>query len=137
MRILFCSTGSAVQRRFVVRMWIAAGLCVLFAVAAAFCFRLGHPHGVVAYLIAVLPAVPIVGALIWTGVYLDEETDEFQRNVLIQSLLGGMGATLALTTAWGYLEDFARVRHMDLVWVYAFFWLFSALSYPVVRMRYR
>ena len=136
MTSLFC-TGNPAQRRYAIRMWVAAGLCILFAVVAAFSFRFGHPHGVLAYSLAVLPALPIIGALIWTGVYLDEEKDEFQRNVLIQSLLGGMGATLALTTVWGYLEDFARVRHMDLVYVYAIFWFFSAISYPVVRARYR
>lgn len=137
MNLFLCRTGSPVQRRFVVRMWAAAGMCVLFAFVAAFAFRYGHLHGVPAYLVAVLPALPIIGALIWTGVYLDEEKDEFQRNLLIQSLLGGMGVTLSVTTAWGYLEDFTRVPHMNLVYVYAIFWFSAALSYPVVRMRYR
>ena len=136
MTSLFC-TGKPAQRRYVIRMWVAAGLCILFAVAAAFSFRFGHPHGIVAYSLAVLPALPIIGALIGTGVYLDEEKDEFQRNVLIQSLLGGMGATLSMTTVWGYLEDFAQVRHMDLVWVYPVFWFFAAIAYPVVKTRYR
>ena len=137
MSIFLCRTGSPVQRRFAARMWIAGGLCVLFAFIAAFAFRHGHLHGIPAYLVAILPALPIFGALIWTGVYLDEEKDEFQRNVLIQCLLGGMGVTLAVTTAWGYLEDFAGVPHMDPVYVYAIFWFAAVLSYPVVRMRYR
>jgi hypothetical protein len=86
---------------------------------------------------AVLPALPIVAALIWTGVYLDEEKDEYQRNVLIQCLLGGMGVTLAMTAVWGYLEDFAHVPHMHLTFVYAIFWFSAAFSYPVVKSKYR
>lgn len=134
---MLCSITSPAQRRFVFRMWIAAGLCILLALVAALAFRYGHLHGIAAYPVAILPALPIIAAIIWTGVYLDEEKDEFQRNVLIQSMLGGMGATLAATTAWGYLEDFAGAPHLHLTIVYAIFWLFVVLAYPVVKLRYK
>jgi hypothetical protein len=125
------------ERRYVIRMWIMAALCVLFSFVAALVFRLSHPHGVVSYLVAVLPALPIIGALVYTGVYLSEEKDEFQRNLLVQSLLGGTGGILAVTTAWGYMEDFAHAPHLDLVYVYALFWVFAGISYGLVRARYR
>jgi hypothetical protein len=134
---MICSIKSPAERRYVVRMWVAAGLCVLFSAVAALVFRLGHPHGVVAYLVGVLPALPIMGALVYTGVYLGEEKDEFQRNLLVQALLGGTGGILAATTAWGYLEDFAHAPHLDLIWVYPAFWLFAGISYGVVWWRYR
>jgi hypothetical protein len=134
---MFCSIKNPAERRYVVRMWIMAGLCVLFSTVAAVLFRLSHPHGVVAYLVGVLPALPIVGALVYTGVYLVEEKDEFQRNLLVQSLLGGTGGILAAITAWGYLEDFAHAPHLDLIWVYPLFWLFAGISYGVVKARYR
>ena len=134
---MFCSIKSPTERRYVIRMWIMAALCVLFSVVAALVFRLSHPHGVVAYLVAVLPALHIMGVLAYTGVYLAEEKDEFQRNLLVQSLLGGTGGILTVTTAWGYLEDFAHAPHMDLVYVYALFWVFAGISYGLVRARYR
>jgi hypothetical protein len=134
---MFCSLKSPAQRRYWARMWITAGVCVLFAIADAFAFRYGHLHGVAAYLAAILPALPILGALAATGVYLDQETDEFQRNILVQSVLGGTGGTLAATTVWGYLEDLTHIPHLDPIWVYPIFWLFVVLSYPLVRMRYR
>jgi tellurite resistance protein TehA-like permease len=135
---MFCEIHlNAPQRRFVSRMWIAAGLCALFSVAAGLGFRLLHLHGVIAYLVAVLPALPVAGALLATGAYLHEETDEFQRNLLVQSVMGGIGATLAATTAWGYLEDFARAPHVSLAWVYPLFWVCVGLSFPLVWLRYR
>jgi hypothetical protein len=134
---MICSIKSPAERRYVVRMWVAAGLCILFALVAAWSFRLGHPHGVLAYLIAVLPALPIIGALVGTGMYLGEEKDEFQRNLLVQALLGGTGGILAVATAWGYLEDFAHAPHIDLVWVYPAFWVLTGISYGVVWWRYR
>ena len=128
---------SLAGRRYVNRMWVMAGLCVVLALVAASTFRHGHPVGIAAYLVAILPALPIVGALACTGVYLGEEKDEFLRNLLVQALLGGTGGILAVTSAWGYLEDFAHAPHLDLIWLYAMFWLFAGVSYFVVRARYR
>src|SRR5579863_1625320 len=134
---MWCLLGSPVQRRFTVQMGIVAGLCILFALIASLAFKLGHLAGPLAYPIAVLPALPILGALFSTGAYLNNETDEFQRNLLVQSLLGGIGVTLAATTVWGYLENFVHTPHLDPIWIYPIFWFSAALSYPVVRMRYR
>ncbi len=134
---MWCIPGSPVQRRFTIQMWLAAGLCILFALVTALAFRFGHLSGLAAYPVAVLPALPIIGALVCTGTYLAEETDEFQRSMLVQSLLGGIGVTLAATTAWGYLEHFAHTAHFDAIWVYPIFWFSTALAYPVVRLRYR
>ena len=134
---MWCLSGNPVQRRFVVEMWSVAGLCILFALVTALSFRLGHLSGWLAYPVAVLPALPILWALVCTGTYLNKETDEFQRNLLVQSLLGGIGVTLAATTVWGYLEHFADIPPLDPILVYPIFWFATALSYPLVRMRYR
>ena len=134
---MFCTIKSPAQRRWVLSCWISAALVTLLAVGAAAAFRLWHLKGLPAYPVAVLPALPILWLLVEMGRYLAEEKDEFQRNVLVQCLLGGTGGTLATTTIWGYLEDFAHAPHLDLVLVYAIFWLFVAVSYPVVRLRYR
>src|SRR5215469_6724116 len=119
---MWCVAGSPVRRRYVIQMWVVAGLCILFALAAALAFRIGHVSGILSYPIAVLPALPIVGALVCTGTYLAEEPDEFQRSLLVQALLGGIGVTLAATTAWGYLEHFVHTPHFDAIWVYPMFW---------------
>jgi MFS family permease len=118
-------------------MLVAAGLCVLFSAGAAFAFKYGHVTGPLAWLVATLAAMPIVGALLGTAAYLSEERDEFQRNVLIQSMLAGIGATLAATTIWGYLEDFVTAPHLRLIYIYPLFWGFVVLSMPLVQRRYR
>ena len=134
---MFCSIKNPAQRRFVRTCWLSAGLVVAFALVAAAAFRLAHLKGLLAYPVAVLPALPILWVLIETGRYLAAEKDEFQRNLLVQSLLGGIGGTLAVTTVWGYMEDFARAPRLDLVWVYPIFWLFVGIAFPVVYRRYR
>lgn len=132
-----CATKNQAVRRFRVRSYWSAALVILFAFIAAASFRLLHLHGVVAYLVAILPALPILWALVALGQYLAEETDEFQRTLHVQYLLWGIGGTLGLTTVWGYLEDFARAPRLDLIYIYPIFWLFVAIAMPVVRRRYR
>ncbi len=134
---MLCSTKSPAVRRFARSCWMSAGLVVVLAVVAALAFRLGHLKGLLAYPVAVLPAVPILWVLFETGRYLAVEKDEFQRNLLVQCLLGGIGGTLATTTAWGYLEAFVHAPHLQSMWIYPIFWLFVGLSVPVVMLRYK
>ncbi len=137
MPLFICNLKSAIERRYVYRMWIVAGLCILNSLIAVITLRLTHWRGMPAYPVAVLPALPILWALYETGRYLNDEKDEFIRNVLVQCILGGIGGCLAVTTVWGYLTDFARARPMDLIWVYPIFWLCVMISYPVVKARYK
>jgi hypothetical protein len=137
MNILSCGSWNPVQRKFVVRIWLSMFGCVFFSALTAAAFRLWHLKGIGAYLMAVLPALPILGALLANFAYLAEEKDEFQRNLLVQCLLGGIGGTLAVTTIWGYMEDFARAPRLDLMWVYPIFWVFVGIAMPVVYRRYR
>jgi hypothetical protein len=130
-------TSNAAQGRYVARMFFAAMLCVLFSAMAAVGVRHLHVTGVLAYVLAILPALPIVGALVITGAYLTEEKDEFQRILFIQSLLGGVALTLSLTTVWGFLQDFGLASPLRLAWVYPMFWIFVLVSFPVVWLRYR
>ena len=134
---MFCTVENMAQRNYMIRMLIAAGLCLVFALVAKLGFRYGHASGVVGYVVAILPAFPIMGALVGTGLYMAEEKDEFRRATLIQSLLGGIGLTLSATTVWGFLEDFSLAPHMSLVWIYPMFWIFTGLTSPFISMRYR
>lgn len=125
------------MRRFRTRSYISAALVVLFALVASASFHRLHLHGLVAYLVAILPALPILWAIWETGRYINDEKDEFLRNVLVQCLLGGIGGCLGVTTVWGYLQDFTGARPLDPIWVFPIFWLFTVLSYPVVKARYK
>ena len=134
---MLCISGSLVQRRFTIQMLVIALACILFDLVAALAFRFLHLSGVFAYPMAALPAVPIMAALVSTGTYLAEETDEFQRSLFVQCMLGGIGVTLAGTTVWGYMEDYVHIHHLDPILVYPIFWISTALTYPVLRLRYR
>jgi hypothetical protein len=132
-----CTLSSRAQRNYVVRCFGSALVCALVTAGAAMGFRFGHLTGFAAYVVAILPAFPIMGMLVVTGLYLAEEKDDFQRELLVQSLLYGIGLTLATTTTWGYLEDFVHAQHLSMVWIFPMFWIFTGLATPFVWMRYR
>ena len=74
--------------------------CVSYAKAHG---PLGGPEG---YLIALLPAFPIIGVFVVMGRYLVEETDEYIRSRFVRQALIATGLTLSVATAWGFLENF-------------------------------
>jgi hypothetical protein len=96
-----------------------------------------HPAGWLVYPLAVLPALPIIGMLAVIRLYLKEEKDEVVRTVFVETLLWAIGATLASTTVWGFLENFTHVPHLDLYMVFPIFWAFYALIAPFSSRRYR
>jgi hypothetical protein len=96
-----------------------------------------RPTGPLLWMLGVAPAIPIMGVIAAMGLYLVEETDEFLRTVLVQSLLWGMGITMALCTAWGFLENVGAVPHFPLYLIFPVFCGAFGLAQPLVRRRYQ
>src|SRR3546814_19897383 len=67
----------------------------------------------VLWLIAVLPALPIV-YFVWVLYrYLIEETDEYLKMRNVINALFGLGFLLIVATVWGFLESFKVVPHVE------------------------
>ena len=92
--------GVRYTKRFIAMM--SSYMAALFAVT--WIFRHHHVRGVAAYLLALLPALPIVGVVIVVGLYMREETDEVGKAMLTQAMLWGIGLTLSVATLWGFLR---------------------------------
>ena len=95
------------------------------------------PHGVAAYLLASLPAVPIIGVIVIVGLYLGEEQDEFLRALQTRSMMWGIGLTLAITTVWGFIENFTKAPHLQGYLVFPIFCVAVCLSRGLIERRYR
>jgi len=132
-----CTPVSKAGRRYLYRLFPTMFTYVAFLFFAKWTFRHLHPTGILVYLLAVLPALPLIGSLVVVGLYIAEESDEFERSIIVQSMLWGLGGSLAISTIWGSLEDFANAPHVSSFWVYFFFWIFMGLSQPLIRLRYR
>ena len=93
--------GRRYLRRFFPTMF--AYVAVLFACVWA--IKAWHPTGLELVVLSVLPAVPIIGAIIVMGLYLIEETDEFLRQRIASCMLFGTGVLLAASTVYGFLVN--------------------------------
>jgi hypothetical protein len=73
--------------------------------------RAWQPSGVLAVLVALLPALPLVGFIWVMGRLLVEEADEYQRLIQTRRILIATGFMLVVTTVWGFLEGSGLVPH--------------------------
>ena len=81
--------------------------------------------------------IPAGRSLAIVGLYIAEESDDFERSIIVQSMLWGLGGALSVSTIWGSLEDFANAPHIFTFYVFLFFWIFMGISQPFIRRRYR
>jgi hypothetical protein len=135
--VMQCFPVTKAGRRYVYRLAPTMALYVLFLFIARWTFHHHPPTGLVVYLLAILPALPLIGSLAIVGLYVAEESDEFERSIIVQSMLWGLGVALSVSTVWGFLEDFANAPHISTFYVYLFFWIVMGISQPFIRMRYR
>lgn len=128
---------SPAARRYLTRFMPTMTVYVAALMASIFIMRGSELAGPLLWLLAVLPALPLVGIIAIIGLYLVEETDEFQRTVLVQCILWGAGVTLSAATVWGFLENADLIPHMPAFMWFPVFCASMGLAQPIVRWRYR
>ena len=78
-----CMTKNPAVRRFYSRTLAASSAYIVLIVLIALYFYKFRPHGPLAYVLAVLPAIAIMGNIIAIGLYLIEDKDEVQRSLMV------------------------------------------------------
>jgi hypothetical protein len=108
---------SLAWKRYNRRMiWLALLYCA-FLLTAVYGFKHGLVPGWAAYMVAILPALPIIGIFAALGRYLVEEQDEYVRMLMVRQMLWASGFALSLATVWGFLDNFGLVGHADGYWL--------------------
>jgi len=128
---------SAAWRRYRRRQMTAMGLYVLALIGAMEVYRSLHPTGPLAYGTAILPALPILGVIVAIGLYLREETDEFERGITAEAALWASGGLLVLATVWGFLEMFGLAPHVESWAAFPIWAIFLLPGNVIARRRYR
>ena|ERR1035441_7559484 len=134
---MICSTNNPAVRHYMWRFSVSMLLYILFLVLAVWVFVHYRPTGPLAWLLAMLPALAIIGQISAFGLYLGEEKDELQVAIGVKSMLWGIGGTLSVTVTWGFLENFVHLPHLELMWVYPLFCMLSGLAFGLVQLRYK
>lgn len=108
---------SPAQRQYNRRVLILSGCYGVLLIAVVWLFNRHLLSGPIAYLAALLPALPIIGVFAAMGRYLIEERDEYLRMLTTRQTLVATGFALSIATAWGFLESFEVAPHVDAFYI--------------------
>jgi hypothetical protein len=111
------------QHRYLLRIGMAMGLYIILIAAEHRLFD--EVSAQARYLLAALPALPVMACFAIMGRYLVEEQDEYVRMQTATQSLWATGITLSGATLWGFLED-AGAPHVPMF--YAAIGWFAALG---------
>ncbi len=103
---------SPAQRRYNRRVVLLSLTYVGLLFPAVYLLNRDLVSGPLAYLTGVLPALPVTGFFVAIGMYLVEETDEYQRMLLVRQSLVATGVAMTGATIWGFLEGFELLPHL-------------------------
>jgi hypothetical protein len=84
------------------------------------------------WLLGLAVAAPVVGQ-IWATLALMHDADEYVRALTAKRFILAAGAAIAIFTAWGFCEEYARAPHVSGYMVYPLFWLCYGIISPFVR----
>jgi len=108
---------SPATRRYNKRVIVLSLIYSAFLIGAVYGFKHHLVGGVLAWIVAILPALPIIGIFAAIGLYLVEEQDEYVRMLMVRQTLWASGFSLSIATVWGFLESFELVSHVEVYWV--------------------
>lgn len=109
-------------RRYTIRLFVLMTAYVLFLILAKWMFKRGMAEGSFAYVLALLPALPIIGVFWAVMRLLVEQTDEYLRMLMVRQCLFATGFALFVTTIREWLQNFDLIAAGDGGFGAAFFW---------------
>lgn len=98
-----------------------------------------HPqrNSLRAYAFALFLSLSMVGTMIALAVMAARRTDEFQRKLLTQAMLWGIGGTLSINTVSGLLEFFTDAPQLPVLASFPIFLVIFMSAKTLLFRRYR
>ena len=103
-------TWTPAIRRYTHRLAVLMVIYIGCIFLAGYLFRHAPPKGVLAYALALLPALPIIGVIATIFRLLVEETDEYIRMLFIRQTLFATGFCLTIMTVWEFFQNYDLVE---------------------------
>jgi hypothetical protein len=102
---------SPAQRRYTRRILLLSLLYAALLMPVVYLLSRHLVAGPLAFILGVLPALPVVGFFVAIGAYLVDEQDEYLRMLVTRQSLIATGIAMTAATVWGFLEGFELVPH--------------------------
>jgi hypothetical protein len=128
--------SKAVGRRYMRDMAIAGGLYMALVIGGALVLRFVDPPQWARIVLALLPLAPVALILRAILVFINS-IDEFQRRVQMEAVLISAGLTAFGTFAWGFLEEWADLPRLSVMWILPAMMLTWGVTVWLIRRRYK
>ena len=109
-------------RCYVIRIAALMSFYLVALLGASRAFRADLVSGPAAYVLAIVPALPIIGVFWAVMRLLVEEPDEFMRLLMVRQALIATGFCLTVMTIWEFLQNFDLIPPGNGGFGAAFFW---------------
>jgi hypothetical protein len=113
---------SPAVRRYTRRLSVLMVLYVLLLLGAGWTFRHRPDLGLLAWPLAIAPALPVIGVFWAVMRLLVEEPDEYLRMLFVRQALIATAFCLTVMTVWEFLQNFELVSPGNGGFGTAFFW---------------
>jgi hypothetical protein len=134
---MYCVPKSKAERLYVKRIGTTMSAYVLLVVGATWAVRHAHVTGWWLHVWAVVPSLAIFRLLQVVGLYLKEETDEYVRQQMVNSILWGTAAVLGLSAFTDFLRSYTGKGDLPPFTMFFVFWMVFALSQGIQSLRNR
>ncbi len=125
------------RKRLQQRTMRTLGCYVVVLFCTAYLVRKEAMHGWALYFYSVLPAIPIIMMIVGVGRYLQEESDEFQRTMMIRSILVGTAALLGTLAVNDFVRAFTGADAFAPFVSFAFFGVGMGTTQLIQTLTYR
>lgn len=110
------------MKLYVTRLAVLMAIYIATLFAAVTLFRNEMVSGILAWGLAILPALPIIGVFWAVMRLLIEEPDEYIRMLIVRQCMVATGFCLSVVTIWEFLQNFDLVPQGNGGFGAAFFW---------------
>jgi len=134
---MFCEWKSTAAKRYQSTVLIDMTGYIFIMFGVELFVRHHHPASAELYALAALPTFPIIGLLVAVGIYLRDEHDEYQRDLMVKCMLWGTAGILALTSFLAFLRSFGWTGEVPPFTEFVTFWLLVGVTKAFYKLTNR
>jgi hypothetical protein len=129
--------SSKAEKRYMKRLFWTMCVYLLLVLLTTVLVRHGYVSGWAVYAWALLPCIPVLRMIHVLALYIQEETDEFQRLLLVRAVLCGGAAMLAVASCSDFLRSYTPTGNLPPFTMFIVFWVVFGLAQGAQRLMTR
>lgn len=127
----FSSTASPAVKRYTAGVALTMTGYVLAVLGTSTFVHHHHPNGFEVYLLAAIPSFCIFAMLGVVAIYLRDEKDEYQRMLVVRSILVAAFVILAMSAFTDFLRSYGDLPGLPPFAEFVSFWIIFAIAQGV------